>query len=92
MTSTTASSTSAFGAVFTDVDLPGITSLQFFDPDNNLLGTFFAPAADNGLSFLGIAFNAGERVGRVRINSGNLALGLSERIHSLLFPSKQRHD
>lgn len=71
----TASYTSAFGAVFTDVDLANTTSLQFFDFSNSLLGTFFVPTANNGLSFLGIQFNAGERVGRVRITTGSAALG-----------------
>src|SRR5438105_10070295 len=49
---TSATSTSAFGAVFTDVDLPATTSLQFFDLNNNSLGTFFATTANNGLSFV----------------------------------------
>ena len=31
--------------------------------------------ADGSLSFLGVSFNAGEQVGRVRITSGNAALG-----------------
>ncbi len=66
---------SGFGAVFTDVDLANITSLQFFDINNNSLGTFFAPTANNGLSFLGVFFNGGEQVGRVRITNGNSALG-----------------
>lgn len=67
--------TSGFGAVFTDVDLANTTSLQFFSPANTLLGTVFAPPLDNGLSFAGGVFNAGERVARVRITSGNAALG-----------------
>ena len=71
----TASYTSAFGAVFTDVDLANATSLQFFDTNNVSLGTFFVPTFNTGLSFLGIQFNAGERVGRVRITTGNAALG-----------------
>jgi len=73
--STTASFTSAFGAIFTDVDVTNTTSLQFFDTSNVSLGTFFAPVQNNGLSFLGVQFNAGERVGRVRIITGNAALG-----------------
>jgi len=73
--STSASSTSAFGAVFTDVDLANSTSLQFFDPLGVSLGTFFVPSANNGLSFLGVSFNAGERVGRVRVTSGTVPLG-----------------
>ena len=39
------------------------------------LGKFFVPAANGDVSFLGVAFNAGEQVGRVRITSGNAALG-----------------
>ena len=76
--SNTASYTSGFGAVFTDVDLANSTSLQFFDPNNVSLGTFFVPAANNGLSFLGIQFNAGERVGRVRITSGAVTIGSND--------------
>ncbi|MBA2341527.1 MAG: PEP-CTERM sorting domain-containing protein [Pyrinomonadaceae bacterium] len=64
-----------FGAVFTDVDLANTTSLQFFDINNNSLGTFFVPTANNGLSFLGVFFDAGERAARVRITSGNSILG-----------------
>jgi hypothetical protein len=69
---------SGFGAVFTDVDLANSTSMQFFDVFNNSLGIFSVPAstvASGGLSFLGVTFDAGERIGRVRIISGNAALG-----------------
>jgi hypothetical protein len=72
---TTAAFISGFGAVFTDVDLSNTTSIQFFDTSNNSLGTFFAPTSNGGLSFLGVQFNAGEMVGRVRITQGNRALG-----------------
>ncbi len=73
--STTPSFTSSFGAVFTDVDLANTTGIQFFDTQNNSLGTFSAPVANNGLSFVGVLFDAGEKIGRVRITSGNAALG-----------------
>ena len=75
--STTPATTSGFGAVFTDVDLASATSIQYFDAMDNSLGTFFVPAlpGSENLSFLGVLFNAGERVGRVRITSGNAALG-----------------
>jgi PEP-CTERM motif-containing protein len=73
--STTPALSSAFSAVFTDVDLANTTSIQFFDVNNVSLGTFFAPTANNGLSFLGVQFNAGEQIGRVRITSGNTAPG-----------------
>ncbi len=73
--STIPATVSGFGSVFTDVDLPNLTSIQFFDQNNVSLGTFFAPTANNGLSFLGVFFNAGERISRVRIVNGNTALG-----------------
>jgi hypothetical protein len=70
--------TNGFGVVFTDVDSPTSTTLQFFDQTGNTLGTFAVPpgvSASQNLSFLGVSFNAGERVARVRITSGNAALG-----------------
>jgi hypothetical protein len=73
----TPASVSAFGAVFTDVDIADTTALEFFDPSNNSLGSFAAPAAAGSAtqSFVGVVFNAGERIARVRISSGNAALG-----------------
>ncbi len=70
---TTPAFTTAFGVVFSDVDLANTTSLQFFDLSNNSLGTFYAPAAigDATLSFLGLQFALGTQIGRVRIISGN---------------------
>jgi len=73
--SNTAATVSGFGSVFTDVDLANLTSIQFFDQNNVSLGTFFAPTSNNGLSFLGVFFNAGERISRVRITNGNLTIG-----------------
>ncbi len=69
-----------FGAVFTDVDLPASTKLQFFTPDGVLLFERFVPAwtGNESLSFLGVSFRAGEIIGRVRIVSGNAALGPDE--------------
>ena len=69
--SPTAAFTSAFGAVFSDVDLANTTSLQFFDGANALLGTFFAPTG--AFSFLGVSFGS-SMVSRVRITNGNTAL------------------
>jgi len=71
---TTAAATTAFGAVFTDVDLANTTSIEYFSP-GGLLGTFFAPTANNGLSFLGVQFNAGELISKVQITIGNTILG-----------------
>jgi len=69
---------SGFGAVFSDVDVANQTTLQLFDVDNNLLTTLAAPidtVVDGGLSFVGAIANAGERIARVRITTGNAALG-----------------
>jgi PEP-CTERM motif-containing protein len=70
-------SVSAFGAVFSDVDTNAATSIQLFDLSNSSLGTFSVPnmAGTATFSFLGVAFSAGERIGRVRITTGSGALG-----------------
>ena len=70
--------TSGFGAVFAVVDLVNTTSLEFFDSNNISLGTFFSPAADNGLSFLGVSFGV-PVVARVRITLGNSSLGPNDQ-------------
>jgi hypothetical protein len=73
-----AASVRGFGAVFTDVDLGDSSTIEFFSIFDTLLGSFDVPAgttADGSLSFLGVIFDAGERIERVRITSGNTALG-----------------
>lgn len=79
---TTPTFTTGFGAVFSDVDLANTTSIQFFNLANVSIGTLFAPSATGNetLSFVGGLFNAGEQVGRVRITSGNTALGPNESL------------
>jgi hypothetical protein len=63
--------TSAFGLVFTDVDVTGSTVLEFFDQNNSLIFSRSALTAGNqGLSFVGGFANAGETISRVRITSG----------------------
>lgn len=79
--STVAATVSGFGAVFTDVDLPNVSSLEFYSPSNSLLGTYFVPPTvgfDEGLSFVGVRFTS-ESIARVRITAGNQALFGSER-------------
>ena len=67
----TQATTSAFGVVFTDVDVTGSAKIEYFDPAGAVLDTAVAPASPNGgLSFAGESFNAGERVARVRVTSG----------------------
>ncbi len=63
-----------FGAVYTDVDEAHNTSFEYFDIDDNSLGQFATPIANEGLSFLGVAFPTAV-VHRVRIAYGNTALG-----------------
>jgi hypothetical protein len=77
--SSTPALTNGFGAVFTHVALPDTTSLMFFGPNNESLGTFFVPSfpGDQTFSFLGVDFGALE-VSRVRITSGNVALALGQ--------------
>jgi hypothetical protein len=74
--STDAGLTRGFGAVFTDVDAADTTSIEYFDVGGASLGKFFAPAilGNETLSFLGVDFGA-PIVSRVRITSGNAALG-----------------
>lgn len=72
----TAADTNAFGVVFSDVDVAGPTTMQFFAPNGSSLGTFPAPATAGveTFSFLGVIFDAGERIARVRITQGGAAL------------------
>lgn len=73
---TTSATVNGFGSVFTDVEIAGSTTIEYFGGQGQSLGVFAVPAAANGgLSFLGVSFNAGERVTGVRITSGNTTLG-----------------
>ena len=66
---------SGFGAVLTDVD--GSSYMEGYAADGTkLVGFGFSPS-NNGLSFLGFSFNAGERIARVQIGAGNLPLSAS---------------
>ncbi len=65
-----------FGAVFTDVDLANVTKIQYFDKNNNSLGTFNVPnrPGNQTFSFLGVSF-ASPIITRVRITAGNFYPG-----------------
>lgn len=78
-TSTLASVTS-FGAIFSDVDISGSTSIEYFDRFNNSLGEFLVPATsgNESFSFLGVTFTGGEKVAYVKIKSGNAVFGSTE--------------
>jgi hypothetical protein len=64
---------SGFGAVFADVD-SSATDIEYYAADGKKLSGFSVNVANNGLSFLGTSFNAGERVARVEMTLGNHAL------------------
>jgi len=65
-----------FGAVFSDVDVAQVTSIEPLDKDGRSLGRFFVPVRSdaNGLSFLGVKFDQAI-VASVRIICGNGTLG-----------------
>src|SRR5262249_46959995 len=66
-----------FGAVFTDVNSDDSTKIEYFDVNGALLFSRHVlpgPTNRGSLSFLGVGFNAGERVFQVRITSGNRIL------------------
>lgn len=72
----TPGATKGFGVIFSDVDVPGTTALQFFDINGVSLGAFAASPQSSGFSFLGAFFNDGTTpIARVRITLGNTALG-----------------
>ena len=64
---------SGFGVVFTDVDFNS-SGIICFGPDGQRIGIAQPPVAASGLSFVGMTFNAGERVSRIIIFSGDYAL------------------
>ena len=70
--------TNGFGSIFSDVDAANITSIEFFNAANLSLGSFFVPnvvgATAAHFSFLGVSF-ATPVISRVRITTGNVALG-----------------
>lgn len=70
-----AATTSAFGAIFLDVETAGLTSMTFFDINNQVLGSFAVPVSgDAGFSFLGVQFTGGERVARVQLTLGDMTV------------------
>ncbi len=67
----TPATTSAFGLIFADVEVSGLSKIEFFDQNNSLLYSRDALSGINqGFSFVGALANAGEQIGRVRLTSG----------------------
>jgi hypothetical protein len=75
-----AATVGGFGAVFTDVDFLGRTTMEFFDVNSNSLGLFNVPAFSRGLSFLGATF--AEPIFRVRLTTGDRPLGNNDNADS----------
>jgi hypothetical protein len=66
-----AATTSAFGLIFVDAEVAGVTHIEFFDEHNQSIFTRDALVDGNQeLSFLGVMADGGERISRVRITSG----------------------
>jgi len=63
-----------FGAVYVDVDRVENTAFEYFDINDNSLGTYATPVLNNGHVFLGVLFPEAV-VHRVRIEYGNSPLG-----------------
>jgi hypothetical protein len=65
---------SALGVVFIDVDREETSSIELFDKDDDSLGTYSAPAMNEGQVFLGLRFDT-PLIYHARITLGNRALG-----------------
>ncbi len=73
---TTPAVVTGIGAVFTDVDTPGSSHLDFYATDGSLLGSYEVPARSDagGLSFLGVKYDS-LVVARVRLTLGQGGMG-----------------
>ncbi len=75
----------AFGSVFTDVDVAGATRLEYFDISGRKILTVPVPAvahADQSQSFVGVTFTDGTLITKVRIIMGNVTLSdFSSEMH-----------
>jgi hypothetical protein len=72
----TPATVAGFGAVFTDVDATGSTTIEYFDANGSPLYSraVLATPGNESLSFLGVTFDRPE-VARVRLTLGGAALG-----------------
>jgi hypothetical protein len=60
-----------YGMVFTDVDNGGVVTFRMYGVDGHMLSQLTTPlSANNGLSFVGVSYNAGERIARVEVRCG----------------------
>jgi hypothetical protein len=75
----TAAVVNGFGCIFSDVDLPNVTSIEYFDTVYRSLGRFYAPsiAGNQTVSFLGVLFSD-KIVAHVEITTGNVPADAGE--------------
>lgn len=71
--------TRGFGAIFSDVDIPGATRIEYFGQGGVSLASFEVPAipGNETFSFFGFSF-ATPMISRVRIIAGNTPIGANE--------------
>lgn len=71
--------TRGFGAIFSDVDMPGATRIEYFGPTGVSLGIFEVPyiPGNETFSFLGVSVPT-PMISRVRIIAGNTPIGANE--------------
>jgi hypothetical protein len=67
-----------FGAVFSDVDVTGSTSIEFFNTKGESVYYSTVPKYSSGLSFLGVTFLGNEDVSSGRLILGNSILGSTD--------------
>jgi hypothetical protein len=67
-----------FGAIFSDVDISGSTSIEFFNQNGDSIFYSSVPKSPSGLSFLGVTFLGNEQVASGRLILGNSLLGSTD--------------
>jgi hypothetical protein len=71
-----AATSSGFGSVFTDVENPRATRLEFYDKQGCFIGDVYAPPSSKGLSFAGLIVDGSSKypIYEVRITVGTKAI------------------
>lgn len=71
----TPATVTAFGAVFNDVELVGLTRFEAFDSNGvSVFSRNVQTTGSGGLSFLGVLWGGGEQIARIRLTAGDAAL------------------